>query len=153
MRYNNGSVHTEFLPLWFCISRIGSLKLCFLENYGCYEVDFGVKMTARPFSTIHLLVDHFIEQDLLGTSEHILRRKQGDNTPPTSEHILLMPWLIRVTTKQEICFLVYTYISTILLLEVCSFSAFLSAWRWTSASASAWLGSGLLIQSFEVEVI
>ena len=28
--YYNGSVHTEFLPLWFCISRIGSLKLCFL---------------------------------------------------------------------------------------------------------------------------
>ena len=59
-----------------------------------------------------------VGRQLLGISEHILRRKQGDNTPPTSEHILLMPWLIRVTTKQEICFLVYTYISTILLLEV-----------------------------------
>ena len=35
MRYNNGSVHTENLPLGFCISRIGSLKLCFLENYWC----------------------------------------------------------------------------------------------------------------------
>ena len=44
-------------------------------------------------------------------------RKEGDNTPPTSDYILLMPWLIRVTTKQEICFLMYTYISTILLLE------------------------------------
>jgi len=51
------------LPLGFCISRIGSLKLCFLENYGCHEVDFGVKMTARPFSTIHLLMDQFIERD------------------------------------------------------------------------------------------
>ena len=67
MSYNNGSVHTELLPLGFCISQIGSLKLCFLENYGCPEVDFGVKMTARPFSTIHLLMDQFIERDFISS--------------------------------------------------------------------------------------
>ena len=60
MRYNNGSVHTEFLPLGFCISRIVPLKQCFLENYGYYEVNFCVKFTARPFSTIHLSMDQFI---------------------------------------------------------------------------------------------
>ena len=59
MRYNNGSVHAEYLPLGFCISRIGSLKLCFLENYGYSEVNFCVKMTARTFSTIHLSMDQF----------------------------------------------------------------------------------------------
>ena len=63
MRYNNGSVHTEYLPLGFCISQIGSLNLCFLENYGYSEVNFCVKMTARTFSTIHLSMDQFIELD------------------------------------------------------------------------------------------
>ena len=71
MRYNIGSVHTEFLPLGFCISRIGSLKSCFLENYGCHEVDLGVKMTARPFSTIHLLIEQFIESNFI-ISFHLL---------------------------------------------------------------------------------
>ena len=61
MRYNNGSVHAEYLPLGFCISRIGSLKLCFLENYGYFEVNFCVKMTARAFFAIHLSMDQFIE--------------------------------------------------------------------------------------------
>ena len=51
MKYDNGSENTEFLHLGFCISRIVSLELCFNENYGCYEVAFGVKITARPFST------------------------------------------------------------------------------------------------------
>ena len=39
--------------------------MCFLENYGCHEVDFGVKMTARPFSKIHLLMDQFSERDFI----------------------------------------------------------------------------------------
>ena len=56
------------------------------------------------------------EAGLSGTSDRIFLRKQGDNTPPTSEYILLMSWAAQVTTKQEICFLMYTYISTILLL-------------------------------------
>ena len=60
--------------------------------------------------------------------------------------------LIRVT-RTEKCLLVYNNISTILVPEACSFSAFLPAWRWTSASASAWVGAGLLVQSFEVEVV
>ena len=48
----------------FCNQDFASAELvCFLENYGCHEVDFGVKMTARPFSTIHLLMDQFIERD------------------------------------------------------------------------------------------
>ena len=71
MRYNNGSVHTEFLPLGFCISRIVSVKLCFLENYGRHVVDFGVKMTARPFSATHLSMDQFIELDF--TIAHLSR--------------------------------------------------------------------------------
>ena len=75
MRYNNGSVHTEFSSLGFCISRIGQLTLCFLENYGCYEVDFGVKMTARLFSTIHLSMDQFIELDF--TIFFLLLLKKG----------------------------------------------------------------------------
>ena len=48
-------------PTFHVTDEIESI-LCFLENYGCHEVDFGVKMTARPFSTIHLLMDQFIER-------------------------------------------------------------------------------------------
>ena len=60
--------------------------------------------------------------------------------------------LIRVTSTEK-CPLVDNNISTILVPEVRSFLALLTSWRWTSASASAWLGAGLVVQSFEVEVV
>ena len=37
--------------------------LFFLKNYGCYEANFGIKMTARQFSTIHLSMKQFIERN------------------------------------------------------------------------------------------
>ena len=44
---------------WYTLNfyHYDSVLAQFLENYWCYEVEFGVKMTARPFSTIHILSD------------------------------------------------------------------------------------------------
>ena len=54
--------------------------------------------------------------DLLRSSEVYSLESPEDNTPPTSEPHLLMSWATQVTTKQEMCFRMYIYISTIRLL-------------------------------------
>ena len=90
------------------------------------------------------------------TNEMHFSGKLRDSTPPTSDYILLMLRLIRVT-KAGKCFLVYNifldYSAPLRMRLISAWSWLLSPRRRTSGSASAWFGSGLLIQSVDVKVI